>query len=235
MKTFIAYLAAIVCTVILYYLLFEEHDMLFYINAAVACLVEGTLFLAFPILSDESPLTFKKAASQYVLTLYGAIIFLWTSGYSLFVTESNSLNTLYIGLLVISIFFLLVLTVTEIGGEAMQRKEVTLQTTMQEKKLVFLSIENIWFEIKEELCNHSEWEDTTLKTIRSILDKITSIPAEKLERNEEIVEDINAKLAELCELILSKAGNDTEETYSLAITKKVNLLNNYIKNIKTIL
>lgn len=235
MRTFIAYLVAVACTVTLYYLLFEEHDTLFYINAVIACLAEGTLFLAFPILSDESPLTFKKAASQHVLTLYGAIAFLWTSGYSLSVTGSGSLKTLYIGLLLISIFFLLALTVTEIGGEAMQRKEVTLQTTVQKKKLVFLSIENIWFEIKEELCNHSEWEDATLKTIRSILDKITSIPAEKLERNKEIVEDINAKLAELSEIISSKVENDTEEAHRLSITKKVNLLHNYIKNIKTIL
>ena len=235
MKTLTAYLITIACTVTLYYLLFIEHNMLFYINVVIACLAVGTLFLAFPLLSDESPLTFKKAASQYVFTLYGAAAFLWTSGYSLFITENDSLKTLYIGLLLTSIFFLLALTVTEIGGETMQRKEVILQTTVQKKKQVFLSIENIWLEIKEELCNHAEWEDTTLKTIRSILDKIISIPEEKLERNKEIVEDINTKLAELSELISSKIGNGTEEAYRLSITKKVNLLNNHIKNIKNIL
>lgn len=67
------------------------------------------------------------------------------------------------------------------------------------------------------------------------MDKIISIPAEKLERNKEIVEDINTKLAELSELISSKIGNGTEEAYRLSITKKVNLLNNHIKNIKNIL
>lgn len=235
MKTIFAFLFIAVCTVGLYYLLFDEHSTLLYVNVCTACITEGILCLSIPMLADERLLTFKRAASQYILVTYSILIFLWTTGYTLFMSESDSIKYLYVGLLVISVVFIFLLIVTEVGGDAMRKKEETLQATIRMKKQTILSLENFWFEVQNELCNHSDWENETLHTLRATLDKIASIPVEKWERNEDIAEEVNRRLSELGNAISAAGANVAEEEKQLAVTNLLNRLRNYVVTLKSTL
>lgn len=235
MKTIFAYLLTAVCSVVLYYLLFDEHSTLFYVNICVVCIAEGILCLSIPILANERLLTFKRTASQSVLVVYSVLAFLWTTGCTLFVPENDSIKFLYIGLLVISVIFIFLLIVTEVGGDAMLKKEKTLQATIRMKKQTVLSIENFWLETKDELCNHSDWENETLRTLRVILDKAASIPVEKWERNEDIAEEMNRKLLKLGDAIRVAVTNVAEEEKQLEVTNLLKRLMNYVVTLKSTL
>lgn len=234
MKTVLSFLLIAVCTVAIYYLLFDEYSTLFYVNICVACMAEGIFCLSVPVLTNERLLTFKKAGSQYVLSAYAIFAFLWVTVYTLFMSEDFSAKSLYIGLLLISIVFIFILIALEVGGDAMQKKEKDLQTTILAKKQGILSLEDFWLEAKDEMCNHSDWEDETLRTLRSVLDKIASIPAEKWERNDDIVEKINEKLSKLGDAIQAIENVEDVDKCQL-VTRQLNQLRNYVITVKTTL
>ena len=106
----ITILLAITCTFIIYTLLFEEQNKIFYINVGIACLTEIILLANIPILSNEKLLTIKNVSLSISLNLFAIAIFLWTTGCSLLVDQDNNLKILYIGLLVITTIFSLVST-----------------------------------------------------------------------------------------------------------------------------
>ncbi|WP_294557925.1 hypothetical protein [uncultured Bacteroides sp.] len=234
MKTVLSFFLIAVCTVVMYYLLFDEYSTLFYVNICIACVTESIFCLSLPILTNKRLLTFKRAASQYVLTAYAIFAFLWVTIYTLSMSESYSIKSLYIGLLLISIVFIFLLIALEVGGDAMQKQEKVLQTTILAKKQGILSLDEFWLEVKNELCNHSDWEDETLKMMRSILDKVASIPAEKWECNEDIVEKINEKLSKLSDAILA-VGNVEDVEKRQIVTRQLNHLRNYIVTLKSTL
>ena len=93
----ITMLLVIVCTIIIYALLFEEQNKLFYINVGIACLAEIILLANIPILSNEKLLTIKNVSLSVSLNLFAIVIFLWTAGCSLLMDQDSNLKTLYIG------------------------------------------------------------------------------------------------------------------------------------------
>ena len=197
MKTIMSFIGVAICTVLLYHLIYEEHTTLFYINVVVTWLAEGILLLNIPVFSNSKILNFKSAASITVLNIAAIILFLWTVSYSAFVEDPTNLDNFYIGLLVITIMSICAFSITEIGGGVMRKQETELTKIVQNKKRLLVSYNNYWLEAKECLRFNSEWESNILSQYRSALDKVESIPAEKLERNVEIVRDIDDKLKEV--------------------------------------
>jgi len=235
MKTIITFLATAVCTVLLYHLIFEEHTELFYVNVVSTCIAEWILLSGLPLFSSKKLLTFKNAASWIVLNVFALLLFIWTTFYTLALADNESLNTLYIGQLIIGILFIALLGVTEVGGTAMKRQEESLQTTVKAKKKVLLSFESYWLDFKDVLSGQSDWEDETLRTLRLVLDKVAAIPAEKLEQNSDVVEEIKGKLDTLKDLLDELSSNDSPEKLQQNITKKANSLKNYVVTIKSTL
>jgi len=200
-------LLVIVCTIIIYTLLFEEQNKLFYINVGIACLAEIILLANIPILSNEKLLTIKNVSLSVSLNLFAIVIFLWTAGCSLLMDQDSNLKTLYI-----------------------------IQSTIENKKMFSASIDNYWIGTKNELENiNSDWKDKTLQSFKIVLDKISMIPAYKLDRHSEIVNELTEKLNEIHELFQKVAGSPEQGELQSHTTLKINQLRNYVQTIKSTL
>ena len=88
---------------------------------------------------------------------------------------------------------------------------------------------------KDCLHNQSDWEDGILSALKNVLDKISSIPAEKAERNEDVMSDINDKLNEIQEFLNKYSADSSDEALMQSITRKINQLKNYVVTIKSTL
>ena len=233
----ITILLAITCTFIIYTLLFEEQNKIFYINVGIACLTEIILLANIPILSNEKLLTIKNVSLSISLNLFAIAIFLWTTGCSLLVDQDNNLKILYIGLLVITTIFFIINGATVImAGGVTEKKALDIQSTIENKKMFYASIDNCWIETKNELENiNSDWKDKTLQSFKIVLDKISMIPAYKLDRHSEIVNELTEKLNEIHELFQKVAGSPEQGELQSHTTLKINQLRNYVQTIKSTL
>ena len=234
----ITMLLVIVCTIIIYALLFEEQNKLFYINVGIACLAEIILLANIPILSNEKLLTIKNVSLSVSLNLFAIVIFLWTAGCSLLMDQDSNLKTLYIGfLLVITIIFFIINGATVImAGGVTEKKALDIQSTIENKKMFSASIDNYWIGTKNELENiNSDWKDKTLQSFKIVLDKISMIPAYKLDRHSEIVNELTEKLNEIHELFQKVAGSPEQGELQSHTTLKINQLRNYVQTIKSTL
>ena len=231
----ITMLLVIVCTIIIYTLLFEEQNKLFYINVGIACLAEIILLANIPILSNEKLLTIKNVSLS--VNLFAIVIFLWTAGCSLLMDQDSNLKTLYIGLLVITIIFFIINGATVImAGGVTEKKALDIQSTIENKKMFSASIDNYWIGTKNELENiNSDWKDKTLQSFKIVLDKISMIPAYKLDRHSEIVNELTEKLNEIHELFQKVAGSPEQGELQSHTTLKINQLRNYVQTIKSTL
>ncbi len=102
----ITILVVILCTTTIYQLLFEAQSKLFYINVLVACLAEVILLANVSVLSHSSLLTIKRTSLAISLNIFAITLFLWTTGYSLFMNGDGNLKSLYIGVLIIIVAFI---------------------------------------------------------------------------------------------------------------------------------
>lgn len=230
-------LSVIASTIMIYYLLFDRYSTLFYINISIACVAEIILLGSIPILSDKKLLTFKNVTTSIILNSYVVIAFLWTICYTVFTqNEESDYNPLYIGLLIISVIFIITLGVVEIGGNIILKQEFHTQNAISSKKKILISLDSYWFDIESKLSNiDSEWKDDTLRNLKMILERTSMIPAEKLKRNEYVIDEINSKLNELKELFRNiSETNNMSETQS-NITNKINQFKNFILTIKSYL
>lgn len=231
-------LLVVACTAGIYYLLFDEHSTLFYANTIVTCLAEVLLLANIPIWSGEKMMTVKNASASVSVNIYAVLVFLWTTIYTLAIynAEEENYKPLVIGLLVITLLFVILYGATMIGGGVTEKHVEELQTKSASKKLFIFSVQELFTNIKEALHDEeSDWKDETLKVLRTIADKIGAMPTEKLSMNTDIASELKERMesiAEMCEG-LAAAENKTEQ--QAKITRKTNQLKNYLTTIKTIM
>lgn len=235
MKTILTYIGVAVCTILLYYWAFEEHADLFYWNVVIACIAEAILLGNLPFLSNDKLLTFKNAASYMVLNSFALVLFVWTTFYTLVIADGNNFDTLYIGLAAIGIVFITLLGIVEVGGGFMRKQETAMEQTIATKKRTLVSVELYWMEIQDELGHQTDWEYDTLRTLRLLLDKIASIPAGKIERNNDVISEINGKLESLKDKILVLSSVESKGKAQEEITRQIQRITNYVVTIKSTL
>ena len=233
MKTVITLLGTVICTLLIYYLLFDEYGTLFYVNVISTCVIEVVLLSGIPLFSSKKLLTFKNAASWTIITVFAFLFFLWTTFYTIGLADGENMDTLYIGQLVIGVLFIILFGMTEIGSSAMQKHDEALHTTIKAKKRTLFSVENYWLDISELLSNSSDWENETRKQIRNVLDKLSSIPARKVEENGDILDEIHSEFKELKRLCEQLAEENEKDKLQQKITKKVSQIRNYVVTVKT--
>ena len=97
------------CTAGLYYLLFDKHSTIFYINVAVACVAELLLLANIPIWSGKKLLNVTNVSVSKFVNLYAIGLFLWTTFYTLAIHPTGDYNykILIIGLLLITLPFVI--------------------------------------------------------------------------------------------------------------------------------
>ena len=227
-------LITFVCTITIYHLLFDEHSKLFYINSVTTCIAELILLANIPILSNDKWLTFKSAATTSILNIYAIFLFLWTSIYSLCIEEESDYKVLYIGMLTVSIIFIVLLGITELGGGFMQKQDQDIKQATQKKKVLLISLSMYWNDIENILETvASDWKNNALQQLKVSVDKISIIPSKKLENNTEIVADINTKLNDIKE-VFNKISKDIENPYlQKEVSQKIEQLKNHIIAIKS--
>ena len=93
-------------TIVIFHLIFDEHTKLFYINVITTCICELILLANIPILSNARLLTFKNEAVSTILDIYAVVLFLWTVIYSLFIETEDDFDILYIGMIAVSVVFI---------------------------------------------------------------------------------------------------------------------------------
>lgn len=225
-------LCVIVCTTIIYHLIFDEHNTLFYINVGVSCVAEIILFLNIPILSDEKILTFKNAATTIVLNIYVIALFLWTSFSNLFIEKENDYKVLYIGILIITVIFLLLFGSVELGGNIMQKEEKKLQHLRDEKNEFRNSITVYRLEISSILDNLKiEIPGEAASLLETVFDKIVTFPSEKV--NDKVSIDINEKLEEIKIIFKEIQNGNAQEKLQSEVIQKIKYLHKYINTLKS--
>lgn len=232
----IVLLCIITCTVIVYRLIFEDNVMLFYINVLVTSLAEIILMINIPILSNKRFITFKNATTSIVLDFLAIVLFLWTSISSLFVEDESDYRILYIGLLVISIIFVILFSSVEVGGNFMQKEEKKQQQLTQEKKMSSKFLNTYRMEVLNILSTvnpESSYEISRMLDI--ILDKVATIPSEKLEHNGSATTSIHERFDDIKIQLEKLREEGIQETQCAQIIQKLESFNNYITMIKSTL
>lgn len=233
MKFGFVLLSVVACTVAIYCLIFDDYSTLFYVNVAVACITEIVLLSNIPIFSDKKFMTFKNAAVSMTLNVSVIILFLWTVVYSL-VDDGTGYTALYIGILVIMIIAIVLFGATELGGKMMEKGEKESIAKLDKKKKFVAGLNLFNLEMQDLLSSADvAWKDETMRTLNMILEKITVIPTEKLENNEDLIEEFNDKIKGIKKVAeqLSDAS-DTEKTKK-QLKKEIEALKNYIVMIKS--
>lgn len=229
-------LCIIVCTVIVYRLIFDETTTLFYVNVIVACVAEAILVINIPMLSSKQLLTFKNAASSTVLDIFAIVLFLWTSICSLFVEDESDYRILYIGLLVVTIIFIILFGSVEMGGNFMQKEEKIQQQVAQEKKVFSNFLSMYRMEVRNILAMaNSETTDEISRMLDIVLEKAAMIPSEKLEHNGNVTASIHDKLCKIKTLLEELQEEDVQETLRIQIIHELKSFNNYVTMIKSTL
>ena len=232
-------LLVLACTIGLYYLIFDgETTKLFYINTVVACLAEVVLLANIPIWSGEKMMTIKNAAVASFLNIYAILVFGWTTIYSLAIynAEETNYKVLLIGLLLITLLFAVLCGMTAIGGGTAEKQAAELADKSTNKKLFVFSIQESLNSIDDMLSTeNSEWKDATMQALRTIADKVGSMPVEKLSKNADIATEIKERMESIENLCAQFAASEEKEELQANITRKINQFKSYISTIKTLL
>ena len=231
-------LLVVACTAGIYYLLFDEHSTLFYVNIVVTCLAEVLLLANIPIWSGEKMMTVKNASASVSVNIYAVAVFFWTTFYTLAIynAEEENYKPLVIGLLGITLLFVILYGATMIGGGVTEKHVEELQTKSASKKLFVFSVQESFTNIKEALHDEdSDWKDETLKVLRTIADKIGAMPTEKLSKNTDIASELKERMESIAEMCEGLATAENKAEQQAKITRKTNQLKNYLTTIKTIM
>ena len=232
-------LLAVACTAGVYYLLFDgDTNRLFYINTIITCLAEVLLLSNIPIWSGEKMMTVKNAAASVSINTYAILSFLWTTIYTVAIHDSENENykPLFIGLLLITLLFVILCGATLIGGETAEKQVKELETAVSNKKIFVFSAQEALMNIKDALHDEdSDWKDETLRALRIIADKLGAMPTEKLNKHADIASELKGRFQEIGEMCEGLATADNKEELQTKITRKTNQLKNYLITIKTIM
>lgn len=237
----IVILLALGCTVGIYYLIFDllnqPIDHLFYINVVSTCLAELLLLVNVPILSGEKLLNITNATVSLFTNIYAIAIFAWTLFFTLIIhnIEPESFRIYYIGTLLLSLAYIVLCGVATIGAHTAEKGVKEQQVKMESKRNVVQFVQATNLEILAALENdESEWKDEFVRLFKMVIDRLGSMPNEKLHGNPSIAQKVEDSLTEISTLCDTLATAEDAAAVKADLTNKVNRLNKYLTTIKTL-
>ena len=223
--------AALACTVLLYCMLFEEHSKLFFINVTVACLAELVLLMNVPVLSSGCLLTFKNSAINGVLTLYAGLMFMWTTGVSLFMGPASSFRVLYIGMLVLTLVFVVAGGITGFAGGATQQQGEADAAALRRRNVLASEIVALFGEIKDIARKIPGGDlENCISRLAVSVDMMTTIPVAKLERTPSLLNEAKERMLDVKRLL--QALNDGTLDDSSVVLEKMDDLKRFVNVMK---
>lgn len=224
----------IVCTVICYCLLFHQYTTLFYIDITITCVAELILLSNLPILSKEKLLTLHNVYISLMLNLFAFTLLSWIVIYSLFLKNGYGLNILYIGLTCLTVIYAIAILFSS-GIRTSEEKHTETKQVSQNLKVYKKSIEMTYLSCQTAIYDlPQDKKNNLLKQLRTVLDKLSTLPANKLEFQKDNVIEIEHKLDEIKTLFESVGHLRTDDLdiQTSEVAKKITMLNNYVKNFK---
>lgn len=232
-------LLVVACTVGLYYLLFDgETTKLFYVNIVVVSIADVLLLSNIPIWSGEKMMTVKNAAVSVSVNMYAVLLFLWTTLYTLAIHNpvDENYKPFYIGLLLLTLPFVIYCGATLIGGETAEKQVKELEVSVSKKKIIVFSVQDTLMNIKDALYDdNSDWKDESLRALRTIADKIDAMPITKLSNHADITIELKERFQEIGDICEGLATAEDKGALKAKITRKISQLKNYLVTIKTIM
>lgn len=197
-----AVIVALVCTVALYCLAFEEYGKLFFINVSVACLAEVIVLFNVPLLSSGRFLTFKNSLSSGICTSYAALMFVWTTVVSLLMGSDSSFRALYIGMIVLTLVFVVSLAVIELAANSAQQQSDAVDVASRSRTVSVAMLVSSLDEIKDIARSADDRQlGNSISQLAISVEKLATIPVAQLERNKDILDDGCKKLSEIRQLL----------------------------------
>lgn len=233
----IVVLLTVACTVGLYYLLFEEVNTLFYINTVVTCVAEVLLLMNVPIWSGKKMFNVTSVTVSRSVNIYAVAIFAWTLFYTLALHDeaSGEFKTYYIGMLIATLIFVVVCGVSTVGAGTAEKMSKEVQTAVENRRNVVQFVRVSAMDVSSALeSEDSEWKDEVEKLLKMIVDKLSSIPAEKLYGNSDVARRIEDNMTDIATASEQFASVEDKEALKAELTGKLNRLNKYITTVKTL-
>ena len=228
-------------TVGLYCLLLSIFDWqagpLFYINMAATCVAEVLLFLNVPMWSGKSLLTVTNVTISRYTNVFAILLFVWTLLFTIFAASSGTenLKVYFLGLLIISLIYVAVCGVVTIGASRAEAEYKEQKTLMDKKQNLVQFVQAIDLDIQASLEKEdSDWKDDFLRLYRLALDKLASLPNEKMSSNPAIVQKVEDSLTEIASMCDQLATSDDQAALKVDITNRLNRLVKYITTVKTL-
>ena len=218
---FVAILVIVGITIGLFYLLGpEEKTHLFYANMVVTSILEIMLLCNTSI-----------SMQLFYFILSEAI---WMLVFNVFLSDTVDTKYYYAGLLVIFLIFVALISIVGIGGNVQAEKQKEIEQSVMVRKSHLASTQMVMMEYRQALRDvDSEQKDRQGQQLKILLDKIAAIPAEKLERNATVVEDINIKLNGLKSYF--QIRKESVEVDMDTLTREIENFTEYISYIKNTL
>lgn len=228
-------------TVGLYCLLLSIFDWqagpLFYINMAATCVAEVLLFLNVPMWSGKSLLTVTNVTISRYTNVFAILLFVWTLLFTMFAVSSGTenLKVYFLGLLIISLIYVAGCGVATIGASRAEAEYKEQKTLMDKKQNLVQFVQAIDLDIQASLEKEdSDWKDDFLRLYRLALDKLASLPNEKMSSNPAIVQKVEDSLTEIASMCDQLATSDDQSALKVDITNRLNRLVKYITTVKTL-
>ena len=229
---------AIACTVGIFYLLFKQHNHLFYISTIATCVAEVLLLMNVPIWSGKKLLTITNATISIFTNIYAIAICAWTLIFALCIhnAESGNFKAYYIGLLILSLLFIVFCGVSAIGARTAEEDSKEQEGFIENRRNLVEFAKILEIDIQTALDKEeSEWKEGFLRLLKMLVEKLSSFPHEKLHNNPNLVQKVEGELTEIATMCEQLASSEDHEAMQGDILSKLNKLSKYVTTIKTML
>lgn len=222
-------------TVGICYLLFDKIDALFYITTIVTCVSEVLLLMNIPIWTGEKMFNVTSVTISRSVNAYAIGIFLWTILYVLALHDlGNGKFTIYIVvMLILTLIFVVVCGTSTVGAGTAEKLSEQVQATVNNRRNVVQYVRISAMDVCNALNDDTEWKENTEKLLKLVIDKVASMPTEKLQANPDVAHRIEDSMSDIVVASEQLATVADKEAVKADITSKLNRLNQYITTVKS--
>ena len=228
---------SLACTIGIYYLLFDQHGHLFYINTVATCVAEVLLLMNVPIWSGKKMLNITSSTVSIFTNLYAIALFVWTLLFTLYAQDSFVVNfkAYYIGILIATLVFIILCGVSAIGAHTAEKAAEEQESLIGNRRNLvgFVKVLNLDITASLESAD-SEWKDEFERLVKMLNDKLSSFPSEKLNKNPQIAQKIENDMSDIATICEGLSASVEPEIVQQELTNKLNRLIKYVSTVKNL-
>ena len=200
-----------VITTGIYLLIFSKCEALFFINLVSALLSEAALLYGLNLITTREALSVQQASLRMLLFIFAVLLFGWTTLFSI-VHPEQPYTVLFIGQLIILLTSAIYLGTSVFANKAIDNEQSSLNKATETKRVSLIPFDDWGYEMESSVVNEDEvWKMNVLSDVRNIVERMKTIPANKLLTNQEFVEEINTRTQNIRSLVSRLKVEDLTE------------------------